>query len=99
MCKSADFADELQRRGADFLVRGRRLEVEQRTNAATHGELPARYSRDAQFNPIRRQRQNSTRRCRLGRRPRGFRLVAARKIEALYDCECSEAIHLSTRWS
>src|SRR6202021_2291742 len=49
MRKSADLADELQRRGADFLVRGRRLEVEQRTNAATHGELPGRCSRDAQF--------------------------------------------------
>src|SRR5271155_202424 len=80
MRKSADLADELQRRGADFLVRGRRLEVEQRTNAATHGELPGRCSHDAQFNPIRRQRQNSGCCRRRGRRPRGFRLVAAWKM-------------------
>lgn len=37
MLITADLAHKLQRCGANFLVRGRRVEVEERANAAAHG--------------------------------------------------------------
>jgi hypothetical protein len=40
MGESADFPHELQCCGADFLIRRRRLEIEQRANAAAHGGTP-----------------------------------------------------------
>ena len=53
MCEAAQLADELQRRGADFILRRGRLEVEQRADVAAHRSLLLDRSSLYIYRPIR----------------------------------------------